>query len=214
LTGNFYRNLLVVKISEVVVLREIIMLLILKTKTLMKKQLPNLVTIIFFTIVPSAALSAQNYTELWARENRAVIVVTGLKITSEAGGNERVDLSVAEGAAVTLSEKNGRSWTKNTEAFSKPFGTGGTVYTADFPVVMDSVYSISITFKTGTVINVDNYRLPRSWKTHHYFHSTDGTKSPASVLRKETDKDSGLSCYVYSLYPLSNYRLSGGTQVK
>jgi hypothetical protein len=180
----------------------------------MKKNKFNLSAIIFFMIVSSSALSAQNYEEIWAHDSRAVILVTGMEIKTDNGNYELEDLSVAEGALVKVSEKNGPTWEKKTEAFSKPFGVGGTFYSADFPVIMDSVYNISITFKTGTEIKIDNFKLPASWKRHHYFHSTDGSKSPAAVLRKEFDEQSGLWCFVYSLYPLSNYQVSGGTQVK
>lgn len=158
--------------------------------------------------------TAQNYQEIWAKESRAVIVVTGLKITSDDERNEFTDLSFGEGAIVKVSEKNGKTWEKSTEAFAREFGTGGKFYSADFPVTLDSTYTISIRFKSGTVITVDDYKIPPSWKTHHYFHSTDGAKSPATVLRKEQDKESDLWCFVYSLYPLSNYEKVGGTQVK
>jgi hypothetical protein len=162
----------------------------------------------------SAILTAQDYKELWKNDNRAVIVVTGLKITTEAKRNEITDLSVGEDALVSVSDKNDKTWEKTTQIFNRPFGTGETFYSADFPLAMDSVYTISMRFKSGTVITIDDYKIESSWKTHHYFHSTDGKKSPATVLRKEQDNQSGLWCYIYSLYPLSNYITSGGAQVK
>jgi len=158
--------------------------------------------------------TAQNYQEIWAKETRAVIVVMGLKITTDDERNELTDPSAGEGAIVSVSEKNGKTLEKETEEFAREFGAGGKFFSADFLVTLDSVYTISIRFKSGTVITVDDYKIPPSWKTHHYFHSTDGTKSPATVLRKEQDKESDLWCFVYSLYPLSNYKVVGGTQVK
>ena len=144
----------------------------------------------------------------------AIIVVTGMKINTEGGNYVLEDISVAEGAMVKVTERNGTVREKKTEAFSLNFSSGGTFYSADFPVKMDSVYSISITFDNGTVIRIDDYKLDNSWKRHHYFHSTTGSKNPASVLRKQMDEQSGIWCYVYSLFPMKNYKLSGGTQVK
>jgi len=144
----------------------------------------------------------------------AIIVVTGMKINIEGGNHVLQDISVSEGATVKVSERNGTVREKKTEAFSKDFQSGKRFYSADFPVRIDSVYSISITYKNGTVINIDDFRLDNSWKTHFYFHGTTGSKSPASLLRKQMDEQSGLWCYVYSLFPLKNYKLSGGTQVK
>jgi len=144
----------------------------------------------------------------------AIIVVTGMKINTEGGNYVLQDISVSEGATVKVTERNGNVREKKTETFSVDFQSGKPFYSADFLVKMDSVYSISITFIDGTVINIDDYKLDKSWKTHHYFHSTDGGKSPASVLRRQMDERSGLWCCVYSLFPMKNYKLSGGTQVK
>jgi hypothetical protein len=136
------------------------------------------------------------------------------KVNTEKGSYILEDLTVAEGATVKVMESNGTTRVKKTEASSNNFPRGGTYYSADFPVRLDSSYNITISFTNGTVISIDNYRLDSSWKRHHYFHSTDGHKSPASVLRKEMDEASGIYCYVYSLFPLSNYKKTGGTQIK
>jgi len=144
----------------------------------------------------------------------AIIVVTGMRFNNEGGEYLAEDLSVAEGARVIVAERNGTVREKKTEAFTENFYNGGTFYSADFPVRMDSVYSITITFNNGTVINIDDFRLDNSWKRHHYFHWTTGHKSPASLLRRQKDEQSGLWCYVYSLFPMKNYKLSGGIQVK
>ena len=165
----------------------------------------------FFTTV-----SAQLYTT-YEREllsDTAIIVVTGMKINTEGGNYVLQDISVSKGAVVKVSQRNGTVREKKTEAFSVDFQSGSPFYSADFPVRFDSVYSISITFKNGTVINIDDFRLDNSWKRHHYFHGTTGSKSPASVLRRQKDEQSGLWCFVYSLFPMKNYKLSGGTQVK
>jgi len=178
----------------------------------MKKKFINLFTFLLILVSSYFNVSAQNYAKIWANDSRAFIVVTGLEINTDNGKYEVNDLAIGEGAFVKVTDKNGITHEKKTEAFPKPFSMGGTFFTADFPVMMDSVYAISIKFKNGTEIKVEDYKLPKSWKTHHYFHSTDGTKSPASVLRKEKDKESGLWCYIYSLYPFSNYKASGGIQ--
>jgi hypothetical protein len=161
----------------------------------------------------SSIINAQNYYELWAKDNKAVIVVTGLKLRMEESTPVVEDVAAAKSALVTLTSQSGHSVTKTTQAFSREFSSGGTYYSADFPVVFDSIYDISIQFSNGTIIRINDYQLPGNWKTHHYFHSTTGKKSAASVLRKEKDENSDLWCFVYSLYPQSNYETIGGTQI-
>ena len=78
---------------------------------------------------------------------------------------------------------------------------------------LDATYTITMTFKDGTVIRIEDYTLPKSWKTHFYFHSTTGTKSPASVLRFVEDPKTKLRCCVYAVYPLESYRKLGGRQM-
>jgi hypothetical protein len=143
----------------------------------------------------------------------AIIVVTAMKFSSDAAPYE-IDLSIGEGALVTISARNRDTREKMTEVFSRPFSNGDAFYTADFQVELDSVYSISITLRDGTTIQVDDYSLPSGWKTHHYIHSTSGTKSHSAVLRKKKDERTGAWCFIYSLYPLRQYHAQGGTQVK
>lgn len=166
----------------------------------------------FFT-EPLAAQLYTTYNEELLSDT-AIIVVTGLKINNEGGEYLMEDLSLAKGATVKVTGKNGSFREKKTETFPAKFYNGETFYSADFPVNIDSVYNISITFTNGTEINIDDYRIDNTWKRHHYFHWTTGNKSPASILRKQKDEKSGLWCYVYSLFPLKNYKLSGGNQVK
>jgi hypothetical protein len=144
----------------------------------------------------------------------AIIVVSGMKVNSLEQDYMLEDLAVAKGATVKVTERNGTVREKKTEAFSAKFYNGGIFYSADFPVKIDSIYYISITFNNGTTISIDDYKLDKTWKRHHYFHWTTGDKTPASILRRQKDKKSGLWCYVYSLFPLKNYKTSGGTQVK
>jgi hypothetical protein len=121
---------------------------------------------------------------------------------------------VAEGATVRVTKRGGAAEEKRTA----PFGAGGPRagtghISADFLVDLDATYEITMTFKDGTVVRLDDYRLPREWRTHFYFHSTRGTKSPASVLRIGRDESSGLACYVYAVFPLEAYRTLGGRQL-
>jgi hypothetical protein len=180
----------------------------------MKKLLIN--AAIIFSISLSFSAKAQVYTGYneEIKSDTAIIVVTGMKINTEHGSYILEDLMVAEGATVKVTESNGTVRTKKTQPSSANFPRAGTYYSADFPVRLDSIYNISITFTNGTVINIENYRLDQSWKRHHYFHSTDGSKSPASVLRKEMDEQTGIWCYVYSFFPFSNYKRTGGNQIK
>jgi len=182
----------------------------------MKNKIIITLGIAFILSFSFTMVTAQLYTtyEKELLSDTAIIVVTGMKINIEGGNYVLKDISVSEGATVKVTERNGSVRKKKTEAFSVDFNSGETFYTADFPVRFDSVYSISITFNNGTVINIDDFRLDNSWKRHHYFHGTTGSKNPASVLRRQMDEQSGLWCYVYSLFPLKNYKLSGGTQVK
>jgi len=63
------------------------------------------------------------------------------------------------------------------------------------------------------LVRIDDYRLPRSWKTHFYFHGTTGTLSPSSILRVGEDPRTKLRCHVYAVYPVENYHKLGGRQV-
>jgi hypothetical protein len=160
--------------------------------------------LLFFSTKASAQLYTTYEKELLS--DTAYIIVTGLKVNLDIENQQTEDLSVAMGATVKIVEKNGNFSEKKTEVFSGKFYNGQTFYTADFPVKIDSVYTISMTFANGIVININDYKLENAWKRHHYFHWTTGFKSPASLLRREKDEKSGLWCYVY--------KESGGTQIK
>jgi hypothetical protein len=180
----------------------------------MNRKSLNTFSIIFLLIVHSANVSSQDWRVATANDSRGFIVVTGMRINEDPANYGR-DLSVAEGAIVKLTGRNSITLEKKTEVFNRPGQKAGEVFfTADFPVILDSTYNISMTFKNGTTIKIDGYHLPVEWKTHFYFHSTIGTVSPASVLRKKQDEQTKLWCYVYGLFPLDNYKKMGGTQVK
>ena len=145
--------------------------------------------------------------------NRAIIVVTGMRL-NEDPSDYRKDLSVAEGASVKVIARGGATREKKTEAYVRSGNNAGQVhFTADFEVDLDASYSIEMTFKGGTVIRIEDYTLPKSWKTHFFFHSTNGTKSPASILRFVEDPKTKLRCCVYAVYPLESYRKLGGRPI-
>jgi len=142
----------------------------------------------------------------------AYIVVTGMKLNEDPKDFVN-DATVAEGAMVKVSMKNGASEEKVTSRFTPVNNPKDVYYSADFRIAFDSTYTIEMTFKDGNRIVVNDYRILPQWKTHFYFHSTNGTKSPASVMRRQGNKDSKLNCLIYGLYPFSNYRAMGGTQL-
>ena len=160
------------------------------------------------------ASAAQKSNEAAYQENQAVIVVTGMRL-DEDPANYRKDLSVAEDAVVKVTAGDGTTREKKTAPLSRGKQQGGPVhFTADFLVDLDATYTIVMTFRDGTVIRIDDYRLPRSWKTHFYFHGTTGTLSPSSILRFGEDPRTKLRCRVYAVYPLENYHKLGGRQVQ
>jgi hypothetical protein len=171
-----------------------------------------IVSIYFLTITCIPSLHAQVFWDEFEKNYDAVIVVTALKFSSDIP--QSLDLSIGEDAMVIVTASDKTVQQKTTQTFSKPFSNGDTFYTADFKIKLDSVYSISILLKDGKTITMEDYSIKSSWKTHHYFHITDGRKLPASILRKEKDEKTGYSIFVYSLYPLRNYHLIGGTQIK
>lgn len=143
--------------------------------------------------------------------NRAIIVVTGMRL-NEDPSDYRKDLSVAEGASVKVTARGGATREKKTEAYVRSGNSAGqTYFTADFEVDLDASYTIVMTFKDGTVLRMEDYALPKSWKTHFYFHSTNGTKSPASILRFVEDPKTKLRCCVYAVYPPDAYRKRVGS---
>ena len=166
--------------------------------------------------IASPAGAAEKSKQAAYQSNKAVIVVTGMRL-NEDPADYRKDLSVAEGAVVKITARGGVARERKTEAFSRAGQRGGQSgqvhFTADFEVDLDATYEITMTFKDGTAICIEDYRLPRDWKTHFYFHSTTGTLSPASVLRIGEDATTKLRCHVYAVYPLESYHKLGGRQI-
>ena len=76
---------------------------------------------------------------------------------------------------------------------------------------LDATYHRSEAFKDGTILRIEDYSLPEAWKTHFYFHSTNGTKSPASILRFVENPKTKLRCCVYAVYPPDASRKRGGS---
>jgi hypothetical protein len=162
----------------------------------------------------AAELDAKGRQKL-SQETRAAIVVTGMRLQEDPTGMVlKQDLAVAKGAVVRLSRQGGRGEEKPTAPFTaRGSRAGAGHFSADFSVDLDATYEITMTFRDGTVIRIADFRLPQDWRTHFYFHSTRGTKSPASVLRIGRDKATGLACYVYAVFPLEAYRALGGQQL-
>lgn len=153
--------------------------------------------------------------EKQSQDTRAILVVTGLRQPAGATAAEG-DWSAAAGAKVQLRKKGGKTEEKPTRPFQSTEGSkrGSGRHTADFWVDLDATYEITMTFPDGTAVRIDDYRLPKEWRTHFYFHSTRGTLSPASVLRRESDPATGLGCWAYAVFPLANYRALGGSQIE
>lgn len=148
------------------------------------------------------------------RSDRAVLVVTGMRVNEDPADYQR-DPSVAEGATVKVTAQGGAVWEKKTAAFLKEGKKSDQLhFTADFAVDLDATYEIVMTFRNGTVIRMADYRLPKEWKTHFYFHSTTGSLSPSSILRSAEDAGTQLRCCVYAVYPLESYRKLGGRQLE
>ena len=184
-----------------------------KRETNMKRKITCALAALLAWTMPHA-VAAQKRQDAAYQSDHAIIVVTGMRL-NEDPADYRKDLSVAEGAVVKVTARDGATREKKTEAFSKSGKRGGEVhFTADFEVDLDATYTIAMTFKDGTAIRIENYTLPKDWKTHFYFHSTVGTLSPSSILRIGEDAKTKLRCYVYALYPLENYRKLGGRQVQ
>lgn len=161
---------------------------------------------------PRAAAGRDRNAALY-QSDTAVIVVTGMRL-DENPDNYTKDLSVAEGATVKVTARDGTAREKRTEVFlrGKKGGSPEEYYTADFSIDLGTTCSIAMTFKDGTVVEIKDYAIPRDWKTHFYFHSTNGSKSPASILRFAEDPKTKLRCCAYAVYPLESYRKLGGRQ--
>jgi hypothetical protein len=188
----------------------------------MKREKPNMKTslsnitclILLYSLItlPYDSFGQTRNGNIYAGSN-AYLVVTGMRL-NEDPKNFVQDLSVAEGAVVKLIMKNGKTLEKTTQRFSwTKNSTAKNYFTADFKVSLDTTYSIKMTYKDGTEILIYNYCLPSQWKTHFYFHSTNGTVWPASVLRSEEDIKTNLKCCVFGVYPFESYKALGGTQL-
>jgi hypothetical protein len=176
----------------------------------MNLRIVHLLGALFFSAAFSPGAAEASKDALY-QENRAVIVVTGMRL-NEDPSDYRKDLSVAEGAMVKVTARGGATREKKTEAYVRSGNSAGQLhYTADFGVDLDATYTIVMTFKDGTVLRIEDYSLPKSWKTHFYFHSTNGTKSPASILRFVEDPKTKLRCCVYAVYPPDAYGKRGGS---
>jgi hypothetical protein len=180
-----------------------------------------LAVLLVWTVVAAAAekkapqAAGRKDRDVLYQSNSAIIVVTGMRL-DENPDNYTKDLSVAEGATVKVTAAGGAAREKKTETFTRRGKKGGSAeeyYTADFSVDLGTTYTIAMTFRDGTAIKISDYVIPREWKTHFYFHSTNGTKSSASILRFVEDPKTRLRCCVYAVYPLEGYRTLGGRQV-
>lgn len=173
----------------------------------------NYLIFIYLLIVMPFNVVAQSKTKHGSDDNSAFIVVTGMRL-NEGSKNFMKDLSVAEGALVKLTMQNGPTQEKVTQIFSRQKNKSRDIfYTADFKVALDSIYTIKMTYKDGTVILIENYCLLSKWKTHFSFHQTNGMKSPASIFRTVNDEKTRLNCCVYGVYPYEYYKELGGSQL-
>lgn len=143
-------------------------------------------------------------------ENDAYLVITGMKLNE----NPQIyikDPSYGKDAIVKVTHKNGQSIVKKATEF--PVKKNGlTYYTADFKILLDADYAIEMKFNDGSIINIPDYKLLSKWKTHFYFHSTDGSLSPSSILRSQPGLDNELRLCVFAVYPYKNYIELGGMQ--
>ncbi len=160
-----------------------------------------------FTLIALPPATAQSE----APDNRAVLVVTGMRVT-EQGLASRRDLSVAEGAVVEISARPPGFGVRRAPVTAWRRGAS-TFFTADFPIALDTPYDIVMTFPSGEIIRMEDFVIPSSWKTHFEFHSTNGTTSAASIMRVGKDESSGLSCHAYAVWPWRAYYQFGGRQV-
>ena len=170
----------------------------------------NLYLIRIYALIIMLLIFATNIAAQY-EENDAYLVITGMRL-NEDPQNYVKDPSLASEAKVRLIKTNGQSEEKTTTVFPRQKDSQ-TYYSADFKVPLDSAYAVEITFKDGTTIRIDDYKLLKSWKTHFYFHSTDGSLSPASILRTAGKAGSELTLCVFAVYPYANYIALGGNQL-
>lgn len=143
-------------------------------------------------------------------ETQAYLIVTATSYKN-LNTDTDTDFSVAKGAIVRLKSASGVVEEKQTSEFNSRKGDK-VKYTADFKVTLDSVYNIEVVLNNKTYL-VNNYCLKKSWKTHFLYHSTNGTKSPASVFRKQENPDTGILICLYGTFPYVNYKSLGGNQL-
>ena len=143
-------------------------------------------------------------------ESEAYLVITGMKLNENPVSYVK-DPFYGKDAVVKITKKDGITLEKQVTEFSTK-RNGLTYYTADFKVPLDIEYSIEMKFSDGSVVSIPNYKLLSSWKTHFYFHSTDGSLSPSCILRSQAGLDKDLRLCVFAVYPYSNYLSLGGKQ--
>lgn len=143
-------------------------------------------------------------------ENDAYLIITGMRLNEDPQSYVK-DPSFGKDAVVKITPKGGVAQEKQTSVFSVK-KDGLTYYTADYKIPLDSEYSIDIRFSNGATVNIPDYKLLSSWKTHFYFHSTDGTLSAACILRSQSGLEKDLRLCVFAVYPYENYVKLGGKQ--
>jgi len=143
-------------------------------------------------------------------ENEAYLVITGMMLNENPISYVK-DPSFGKDAIVKITPKGGIPLEKQATEFSQK-KDGLTYYTSDFKIPLDAEYSIEMKFSNGNIINIPNYKLLPSWKTHFYFHSTDGSLSPSCILRSQGGLENDLRLCVFAVYPYANYLALGGKQ--
>ena len=173
------------------------------------KNISVLCIILFLSITSySQTQIPKGYNE----ESDAYIIVAGMLI-NETSASQIKDSSVGKYAVVKIISSTGEVQQKTAQLFvsKDKKNIESPYYTADFKVALDSVYTIEMLINNKT-IRLEKYCLLKKWKTHFSYHSTNGSKSPASVFRKESDIETGLTCCVYGVFPYAYYKSLGGTQ--
>lgn len=164
-----------------------------------------IICILLFKLQTNAQVPLKGYDT----EQQAYLIVTATYYKDLATDIE-TDFSAAKGAIVKVTSSTDEVTEKQTQIFNNPKGNKLS-YTADFKVNLDSVYSIEVTLNNKTYV-VNNYCLKKSWRTHFLYHSTNGTKSPASIFRKQEDPETGILICLYGTFPYINYKALGGNQ--
>ncbi len=138
------------------------------------------------------------------------LVVAGLRV-DESGELPVIDPQVGAGATVTLTPRGGQPQRRPAAALERG---GRTWFTADFAIPFDTTCDLALTFANGPTITLRDYRVASEWTKVPIFtfNSTDGTRSPAAVLRREVDPATRLGCYVWALWPGEAYQQLTGRQ--